>query len=667
MNDFLFFAERGAVLSYDKVLSQVFLGNDEYERLREFFVSSWNQECDDGGKYRYRVYLAQKCLNLNEMFCQSEIPDKDDDDANGLGRVNSLREQTFISQTALLLKAREYADQYLKCGEFPPTLIIDELAISGHDFGELMYRFADLITAELAQLSDGTAQDLHIAVYNALSKAVRFFVYMRNDSLLLLERPLKKMIVPANRDNDFKIGDLYRFALGVSNVITLSPSAANTSFTPSFLVDRRFYTEQSAGWAKQGWHAEDWTYRGSSVTVWQKSLCDAGNEVHIHAAVFCNYNFVNAKMWLTPYLFWGDVSNESIYRLFAALSDQLSAIVFKPFIDILSYRQSGMLHLQTKFLSTLASYLLFYELIGDSKSVQICDVDKTAQCYGTLKDILPAFGVLGSKNCATLRSALWSKICSSLMESACSLAPTAKDETPEHDRARYILTAEDYFSQLDRFVRKQRWQRHELDVRYAPWSDFDEDDCTLTDYLLSFPQEMISLDRKLGALILLLQQGMVGWSTYANPGSTLTLKVGEATGSIAVMHMYRFFPALVELERICMKNDLSTLSRAELFGSYLDQKYNGGNHQELFRTFVSGIYESGMRLSDWDIDCRMWLDLPDFSKGIRTLQEWTKKPWPEAERTAISAFKIRDEYLLWEAKQQNHYREEVFSFFSKKN
>ena len=160
---------------------------DDYGQLMSFFRKTWEEPSADE-KFLYRVYLAQKGFNLNELFFQAAFNEADREEQ---ARLADIREKTFVSQTGFVMQAGKLVEYYTEHKKFPKILICDELLKTGHDFMEVLMSVSQAIVEECY---DHKQTDLAAVwtVYSELLKTVVFFSYMQsNEDPRLLVSPYR--------------------------------------------------------------------------------------------------------------------------------------------------------------------------------------------------------------------------------------------------------------------------------------------------------------------------------------------------------------------------------------------------------------------------------------------------------------------------------------------
>lgn len=658
--------------------AKIFL-KDEYEELMAFFRKTW-EEPSVTESYEYRVYLAQKGFNLHELFFLAAFDMADEKEKT---RLAEIRENTFLTQTGFVLQAPRLAEYYERRKEFPKIMICDELLKTGHDFMEIVMGVSRAIVEELYGSEQNQSYQLRV-VYSKLLDAIDFFVFMRStdDSHLTYLPPrffarFQPKSAPASK--------WYAFVQNSSASIVFSEKVENTFFLPTFRISQNLYDSISKRLRNGniGWRRESWRFWNKSAVVWQRSGYNVNNELYMQQAIRCSFHADTKQYAITPYLFWRELSDVENDRLFARLAATMRDCVmlksagqaeenpFAPFIDILSKKRQYASAIKNQLVLSICSVLLFFGFVEDGAALDEIteitltdnsDLSKISACFGKIGAILPAFRALVSESAYGLRLTLWENLRNHLLVYAEPLC-SCNEEDRKHGRDAYLVAATEHLLAVDTQQQKVIQYRRIHQINFGPDSQFFESDGFIYDYLNSncFPENYSSLDKKVGALLILLLWGVTGVAVHrrktdkaSDEVSDLYLNVGESTQIIRAMNMLRFIPALGYVKKVCDKELYSPRNMIKRFGEYLDKKYNSNDYAVEFCSFYDWCKETGRSLSDWEGLSPVWLDQPDLAREIRTRQEWNGKPW-EWEICADSGKMTMTDYLAWEENQRAIY------------
>lgn len=668
---------------------------DDYESLMAFFRKTW-QEPSAFERYQYRVYLAQRCFNLNELFFSDAIEEADSEEK---ARLEGIRRRTFLSQSGLVMQAGNLAAYYRTHKAFPNVLICDELLKTGHDFMDVLMSLSRAVTEELRTgeqdnpLSEG-------AIYAKLLDAVSFCSYMQSvDDPRLLPIPYwRKTDGSYFWNNPSPASKWFSFLQNSSAAIVYSGKVENTGFIPTFWLSQ----EQNENFSNSlnevhssGWKIEQWEYWNKRATIWQRSVYNHRGEPVIQQALRCSFHTFSGGYSITPYLFWKpmeDTDSARLYTRFAAEIIQYSSHPsldsqvkepLKAFVDLLTSKKKYSLAVKTQLLFAIGSVLLFCGCLEDAGLDEKTqreiltsgsDLEKIAENFGPIENTADAFSALLCKEAAPLRAALWSILRESLVQRAeCLQMRNRTDLLNMHDR--YQFAAAEHLLRVDEGQQEQIQYRKKHSIDYGTISQYHQSNGFLSDYLDSFPVNYSSLDSKIGALLMLLMWGSTGLAICRRINdsderfSDIYLNVGESTQIIKAMYMLRFLPALLRIERICKREFFSPRRMILNFGVYLDRKMNVNDHAVAFAEIYDWALKTGRTLSDWSDLGLKWLNKPDLNDQIRIFQEWNQKPWPKELLDQLEDFqqnkckkeKMTD-YLRWEESQQIFYYEQAGQF-----
>jgi hypothetical protein len=566
--------------------------------LLKFIENTWKDE--DKDVFTYRVYMAQKCLNLNESYYKQGLSSKDPS-------IKKIRENTFISQYALLLKADELLEHYTTHGEFPRILIVDELFLSGHDFSSLMYRMLDVIF-EAWQRKYGEIEDQQYwVIRDAFVRSVTYRVYARSKEGSLTDRSL-----PEIREKEEMTGSQWhKYMADVVDHLNKIENVENTSFAPTFWLDRSQYEDvfQPSNEYLLGWSNETWEYGGTQFTIWQKRVVGSEDGARFCLAFVCKEANCGQQMRVTPYAFWGKLPTSSLNELFQRLaailrqqpSDHLGALA-----EICETPYRAALNSKIRCLYALICVLELHELTHMSITELKHDFDKVAQSFGTIERIRPALRELYDESSSQVRAQLRGAIYESMEDAPEFDAGTDRQEgsLDAVKKQDYLKEAEDYFIHVDYFERQQAQLYREEKRPFDPSSNFFYADGCFSRYVRQFSADC-ALETKIAVFILLAQRSVITLTISAQGEDIVYAKAGESTSiaaqysELSLKKMAVYIPALIVMEKVCAQFQLTTENWAAWFGSFLEKKEGKKGLGALFREFVSGVYKDGTKIEDY--------------------------------------------------------------------
>lgn len=574
------------------------------EDAHNFLKSTWSNEDNP----RYRVYMAQKCLNLNEYYFIQEICSEQGSDKNK--EFVDVRRKTFLSQYALLLKADEWVDYYAARKEFPRICVVDELILTGHDFGSLMYRMLDVIFDAWQSKYGEIGPEEYWVIRDAFIKSVSYRVYARSKDAPLLDQSLPSIGDPRMLDKS----ECSMYTANIVELLNETTVVENTSFIPSLWLSKTEYENifHSSNEYLFGWNSTVWSYGKIQAEIWQKDLVGSGTDVRFHLAFVCVKKRAEADqeeiVCVTPYVFWGKLQDPALDKLFANIADVLrrqDSKLWNPLAEICKVPYRAATNSKLRFLYTLICILELSELTQTPINTLRNDLEKVAQSFGTIEQIYPALKELCAQASETVRKQLRAAIYRAMWD-APALDPdaAAPDNGDTHDHVGCLKAAEEYFIQVDRLECQQTKVRRDEGRTFIPSSNFFYAGGCLSHYFKQLAGHY-SLEEKIAALVLLAQANVVTLTMSAQGGDAFYAKVGEATigaalyADCSIRRMAVYIPALVVLERVCKKMDLTMKYWAERFGAFLEKKSAEEGLERRFRVFVESAYSSGDSMEDY--------------------------------------------------------------------
>ena len=652
------------------------LGEKEYAGLRSFFIDTW--ESGDS-QYSYLVYFAQKARNLNEVFYQIEYDTLLRNDPMQANRLKRIRGERFVSQTGMYLQAPVLADKYKENGSFPQILLIDELVRSGKDYAEFFYSLERHILSVLKETGWQSTENSTRALHAALADAIEFRVYLCTQEILLLEGILRKRLKAV------KYGDksqLYTFAADVTAAVTASQLVENTDFTPSLYISADMYQKaDSALNSSPKWRRQVWNYQDEESVIWYQRIPIHG-EIQLYYAVRARHLFRDSKYSLTAYVFWGETGRGVFTDLISDFKKRFQAAgCYDAFCEILNQAPS-FYEVHTSFVSSLLSLLVELSFLQDAECLNrewTHDLEKVCQSYGFIGSPDKVDSDDSRVLISNFRSLIIDhKLCETLLAAA-QLKLSGRSDRPlshfseEQDKItynQYMWNAENHFIDIDLRQNASIVTRRQEAIPFVDWSKFGNvADCSLERYLKSFPEGYVSFEKKIGALLVLYQHGLIGYKKSIAVMEDETeyaflQNVGEPSEILIYQHMYRFIPALIYLERVCRRNGLGSVNMAGWFGRELEKDGGEPGLGKLFSDYLDRLHKHGLSLHRCHSYRILSPSKPNKDSAIRTIREWDGKPWPTQEESEFRTMSRLD-YLVWEREQEDYYLEKAKAFFDR--
>lgn len=647
-------------------LAEVVLGQKEYASLRRFFIASW------GGLYAFRAYITRRASNLNEIFFREEYQRRCAQSPEEAAELEAVRQTTFLTQNALLARIPRLTHAYIQTKKFPRLLIVDELIIYGREINSLMQVLESaILSAWEAEMGEQPAGDEAWHLHNAFFSAVDLFVYARNAQPLLLEHHLNARLHTVQ----LMSGSQWReYTQNVSRVISLDGRIDNTSYAPSYVFNKSGYHKmcsrlKSLKWQSLGTDRNKLLYHGTEMTVWQRNAFPDDRECHLHLTLRC-YRGADHEVRMIPLPVFGNIEKDALPVLFvktaALLEEHLTPD--STLAALLKNRDSLLQTVKLQLISCILSIVIIHDCLPQKRTPQNSDpgprlistgLDKVAQNFGIIKETLAELREIDRNS--LFRNGLRNFLYSFLRERTEVLYRTAELPQPSFERAACMKHADEFFYGVGQSDEKYVLDLQQAKGLYNAWTQptmevaFDE-------YLTSFPQKGTNasacpFEAKIAVLLPLMDQGVVAMNMGLRG---ISLKAGEQSKFCRVRQMYRFVPALIELERYCWRTGMHLPILAAQFGRYLDRISPGEDFELLFSEFTREIDKYGQLMSDWDIDLIAGLDQPDQKRGVRCVQEWSNRDWG-AEWEIIRG-QSYGQYLFWERMNQKRYKQKAISF-----
>lgn len=647
-------------------LYQSVMGRTEYEALRNFYTMSW-RERPDPPVYARRVYITRRSFNLNDHFFRGELERSKTESPAEAMRLEHLRRNTFLTSSALLAYIPQWTKQYIRTKVFPPLLVVDELIIFGREVSSLMHTLETLVqsvwqTEMDAPLSADDKWDIH----NAIISAIDIFVYATNDRSLLLEDWLKSKL---NTMCSMSGSQWREYVQNVSRLINADDEIENTSYLPSFTFDKRkgcFHKLRrrmsSEGWLGRGkFEDTQWTYRGSVMSIWQRNAFRNDSEGHLHLTVRFRW-LSGMRVRLVPLPIFGAIEESRMPELFSGVAQRLPQHG-NSLASLMKYSEKLLDQVKLQLISCIISIIQFFDLFPQDSTMPpyTHDLLKIAQNFGILDDVYTDFQMILADS--LLRQDLKQFLYPFLRKHTKALygLSDSRHRSITLHKDRYFRHAEKYFYQVGTRDENYILQLHEEQGIYNIWMQ-QTMYVRLENYLNSYERRFINpcaFSDKISTLLPMMDQGIVSMNMDCYG---IILKVSEQSKFCKVRQMYRFMPALIELERHCLRQGGNPLDFIVRFGQYLDKATPGRNYTDLFKNFVCyDIYCYHQTLRDWDIDLVSGLDRPNRELNIRTLQEWSDQEWG-AEWDYIDSFESDIQYLNWERENQKKYKQAAIDF-----
>ncbi len=644
-------------------LAEVILGQNEYDSLRHFFNASWK------GMYKFRVYITRRASNLNEIFFQEEYLRKVEEDPVAAEELRAIRQNTFLTQNALLAHTRRLTQEYIRSKKFSRILIVDELIIYGREINSLMQMLESaILSAWEAEMGRPPADYETWLLHNAFFSSVDLFVYARNAKGQLLENHLNARL----RTVRLMSGSQWReYTQNVSRVISLNDDVDNTSYAPSYVFNKSGYRRVCSKLKSLRWEAletdkDELLYHGTKVVIWQKSIFSQDRECHLHLTIRC-YKGINHTIRIIPLPLFGDVEETALPELFLGTAELfIKEIPNSTLAALLADEEKLLQAVKLQLISCILSIIIMHDCLPKSWG----SADKTTApklISNGLKKIAQNFGVIDETlveleaidHNEVFRGQLRKFLYSFLQEKTKALYLSEDSSPSAFERDVCLQCADEFFYRVGQDDEKYVQDLQHTKGLYNAWTR-PTMEAVFNDYLAYVDKNQTnsrSFEAKIAALLPLMDQGVVAMNMHPYG---LSIKVGEQSKFCRARQMYRFVPALIELERHCWRTREDLPQLAAQFGKFLEQVFPGEDFEKLFWEFTLEVVECGQSLQDWDIDLIVGLDQPNRNHKVRRWQEWSGRDWG-AEWEIISS-QSYIQYLYWERTNQENCKRLAISF-----
>lgn len=572
---------------------------DQLNGLRVFFESTYS------GDYSYRVYLAQKAINLNEIvFADAIRRAKEKDDHQEFNRLRDLRAKSFCSQTGITLMASRLAQNYESSKAFPNILIVDELVLTGFDYSRVVYELEAAICDEIAAQRQAPMDvNEYYDIREKLISAIDFRVYMIDHKGLLIENSLSKCI---QEESSASSSECFAFAQTATVFVSKSDYVENTSFLPSFRLQANLWKTMCDELSRQEWTCSKPESCSNERQVWYRSKLPYGD----YAAFSCRKT--NDGLYVvTPYYLFRSVPPNNMSAFCELMSKCLESLGAYKLAKIFRLRDSTYKSEKIQLASTVLSILLFYCSFADSLNDKAIpnDFDKISQFYGFICVILDDFKEICAPNRKSERLNVFWTLTAFISRNCEALSINPSYDTL-HGIDDYLSVAKKFFRELETNEHISKYHRYKKNLNYSPWSiSVSENSAGLSSYLSSFPDNYTSFELKMTVILLFNQYGYTGMRASTNKedvddnlSDIYYLNVGESASAFLYDPIMPYLSVLQILEIWCKKKQLGAIDWLTGFGRYLDRigkAPRGICLEELFKNSLSDIYKCGYKLTDW--------------------------------------------------------------------
>lgn len=585
-----------------------------YEALYRFYQRIWKEPHD------FIVMNARRCFNLNYIFLKVY-------EAEGGIAANTCR---IISNNALLLYAKKFADSYARTRRFPSTLIVDDLVLHGRGLANLLSEFEELIVSELPGPPEEMSRDERYYIRRDLASAVDICAFAANRQPLLLEDIYLQKFWCSQR---LYTKEIRLLSQQISSFLQRA-DVPNTSYVLSCQL-------QGPPVPSGKWTRQSWSYRGIRQEMYFR--CRSRTE-EIRLLPTIRYRVdpgqeAGSPIWLTSLTLFGELTMSDLSEICGRMRAGLDQDAFPRLYHILQQEHPLLQKQRAQLISFILSADRLKHFLVDAVPGYVfvdrdTDIEKVAQNFGKTADILTELQKLvNGPVLNALDAVLWDMLRS-------LAAPLFHEPMVERDAAdvmgiyerlsREAVNArvEDIFYDLGMSSERSAYRiltssRYPAD-RCAPGEISLEDLLLWPDPDMGFwyPRYLRFAPpiRKLSSMLAMMDNGLmamhIGYRKGRDGGTVQCfLKAGELATFSIPRRLYLFIPALALVERDCWRVNMDPPSAVKRFIDTLPDadmaalEADGEKEQRalLFlkthgHDLVDLLYDCGQTFNGWDID-----------------------------------------------------------------
>lgn len=591
--------------NYDSYINQT-LGNDYYTMTEDFFMSVWRSSAP------YKVFLVRRCFNLMYSFYRVK--------RETLGENNLLLnpqvEDTFYTDSSIFACTEDIADYYIKRKCFPDILIVDDILIHGRTLNRLI---DCLIDAVCGILSKKNAKVEQAFIVEDFLDSIKLNVMVRNNKLLLLKsKYFQCLMQKPNKSYIWKPQEWHELSSRISLLVG-EGCFYNTSFVLSLYENQLDeentnyqlhikFQEAARRLASMGFREYSWKKR-TNYSAWVRPLENSNGNVMAFYTIRISQNNYDNSYCIIPFVIMSDFhlpSDEDVFPEFLPIRKFFSLL---PNFD-------GCERMRAEALYLLLSHnllLLFQDEIGERVVLEKnLDVDKIRYSF-KFKN-----GVNGSSfidNVVKFESPLfsWGEMDALILKATDQSVPLfektvadKRDNGHDYDLLIENIVAGDGLQIEEAAYKEYSKQTRTLSTsKKKPILDMFGRICeNCRDVLNVAVGDYV---KAVGVLLRLMDIGAAAIAAEETASYTVSCayRAGEQSHFIYPKRYYKQIPVLIAMERDCFYDRNNILERIESF--YSDDP----TLAERLKDFVRVLYETGQRISDWNINLIKWIEIND--------------------------------------------------------
>ena len=229
----------------------------------------------------------------------------------------------------------------------------------------------------------------------------------------------------------------------------------------------------------------------------------------------------------------------------------------------------------------------------------------------------------------------------------------------------YVTIIERYISDMRLREISSKYQRYKDNKKYIEKSQFHSEIEALSTFI-SDNLKNIPINQKFDILIIMIKNGNIEITNHyssKNGHCDFNLITTRSANIIIFRQYYRFLKAMIKIQEVSDANNLDIINLTDSFGKYLENNGYEAGISGILRNAMKKFNNSGIKLDKAYLYASLWLDTPSIERGVRTITEWSHRPWTDEELKMFDAFED-DRYTRYEEAQQNKYLEEFNKYLS---
>lgn len=270
----------------------------------------------------------------------------------------------IVSNNALLLMYKEFAQSYMECGRLPKALICDDLAIHGRGLSKFLYQFESLIIDELVSNKCLNTSDDYLRFHMLFTNSITIYIYGKSAAPLLFhERYLsriqcEKVLYPGRlRDLSMQLSDFLR-RLKIAN--TAFAYSYRSNVLKDVLIGYCKHGDKSSKEDGYKWRFIEWDYNNERMYL---AVRFHGKE-KIESISTIRYFPAREPMGasiITSYSILGSITEDTLNIVCNSCAEVLSRDGCGNLASILLERSKVLRSAREQLLSTLLSVLDFVD------------------------------------------------------------------------------------------------------------------------------------------------------------------------------------------------------------------------------------------------------------------------------------------------------------------